>query len=140
MSILDGELSLSDFVVFNTYLIQIYLPLHFLGTFWRFIRQNWADIELVLDIFEVTDRIDEDKNPLKVDVHTGEIEFKNVSFTYDSNLPDDQRKMIIEDLTFKIPGGSSVALVGATGAGKSTIMRLLYRFYDLTSGSISIDG
>ena len=77
---------------------------------------------------------------MKADIHSGEIEFKNVSFTYDLNLPEEQRRMVIQDLSFKIPGGKSAALVGATGAGKSTIMRLLYRFYDLTAGTITIDG
>ena len=68
------------------------------------------------------------------------IEFRNVSFTYDIKLPLEEQKMIIENLSFKVPAGKSVALVGQTGSGKSTIMRLLYRFYDITEGQILIDG
>lgn len=127
----DGDLDVSDFIVFNLYVIQLYFPLSFLGTFWRFIRQSWTDVELVLDILEVDQAIKEDEEPLKADIHSGQIEFKNVSFSYDKDLPEEEKRQILYNLSFTVPAGKSVALVGATGSGKSTIMRLLYRFYEL---------
>lgn len=125
---------MSDFVVFNTYILQIYFPLGFLGTFWRFIRQSWTDIELVLDILAVDQSIKESENPIEANIHSGEIEFKNVSFTYDADKPKEEQRQILYNLSFKVPAGKSVALVGATGSGKSTIMRLLYRFYEIEQG------
>jgi ABC-type transport system involved in Fe-S cluster assembly fused permease/ATPase subunit len=92
MSIRLGELSISDFVVFNQYILQVYFPLGFLGTYWRFIRQAWSDIELVLDILSVDETIKEIKNPIKANIHSGEIEFKNVSFSYDSEMKQEDRR------------------------------------------------
>jgi ATP-binding cassette, subfamily B, heavy metal transporter len=132
--ILAGDMSIGDFVVFNTYILQIYVPLGFLGTFWRFIRQAWTDIELVLDILDQDQAIKETSDPIKANIHSGEIEFKNVSFSYDEKLPKDEQRQILYNLSFKVPAGKSVALVGSTGSGKSTIMRLLYRFYDTSEG------
>lgn len=90
--ILAGDMSIGDFVVFNTYILQIYVPLGFLGTFWRFIRQAWTDIELVLDILDQDQAIKEIKDPIKANIHSGEIEFKNVSFSYDEKLPKDEQR------------------------------------------------
>jgi ABC-type multidrug transport system fused ATPase/permease subunit len=134
MSIRLGEFDISDFVVFNQYILQVYTPLGFLGTYWRFIRQAWSDIELVLDILSVDETITDPKNPVKAMIQTGEIEFKNVSFTYDSKMAKDEQRQILFNVSFKVPAGQSVALVGSTGSGKSTIMRLLYRFYELQEG------
>jgi ABC-type multidrug transport system fused ATPase/permease subunit len=138
--ILSNDLNIGDFIVFNTYILQIYVPLGFLGTFWRFIRQAWTDIELVLDILEQDQAIKEEENPIKANIHSGEIEFKNVCFSYDDKLPKHEQRQILFNLSFKVPAGKSVALVGATGSGKSTIMRLLYRFYDAMEGQIFVDG
>ena len=135
-----GALDVSDFIVFNIYVIQLYFPLSFLGTFWRFIRQSWTDVELVLDILEVDQAIKEKAEPIKADIHSGEITFKNVSFSYDKDLPENEKRQILYDLSFTVPAGKSVALVGATGSGKSTIMRLLYRFYEVDQGEIHVDG
>lgn len=85
--ILRGDMVVSDFIVFNVYILQIFVPLGFLGTFWRFIRQSWTDIELVMDILEQNTNIKEESNPIKANITAGEIEFKNVSFTYDQDLP-----------------------------------------------------
>jgi len=87
-----GALDVSDFIVFNIYVIQLYFPLSFLGTFWRFIRQSWTDVELVLDILEVDQAIKEKKEPIKADIHSGEITFKNVSFSYDKDLPENEKR------------------------------------------------
>jgi ABC-type transport system involved in Fe-S cluster assembly fused permease/ATPase subunit len=136
----DHTLQIGDFVMINTYILQMYAPLGFLGTFWRFIRQAMVDVEMVFELLEVDEKIKEVEHPIDIDVQKGEIEFRNVTFTYDKKLPEEEQRMIIKDLSFKVPAGKSVAIVGSTGSGKSTIMRLLYRFYDVMSGSILIDG
>ena len=124
----------------NTYILQMYAPLGFLGTFWRFIRQAMVDVEMVFELLEVDEKIKEVEEPISSDIKRGEIEFRNVSFNYDKKLPEEEQRMIIKDLSFKVPAGKSVAIVGSTGSGKSTIMRLLYRFYDIAEGQILIDG
>ncbi len=73
----------ADFVILNTYILQIYFPLSFIGFFWRLIRQGWTDVELVLDILDVNQAIKEVEEPVEANIHSGEIEFKNVSFSYD---------------------------------------------------------
>jgi ABC-type transport system involved in Fe-S cluster assembly fused permease/ATPase subunit len=78
---------MSDFVVMNMYIMQLYMSLNFLGTMWRFIRQNWTDVELVLEYLDTDQMTKDPVNPLKPNIHSGEIEFKNVSFTYDHDKP-----------------------------------------------------
>lgn len=97
-------------------------------------------MELVLDILEVDQTIKEQAEPLKANIHSGAIEFKNVCFSYDKNLPEEEKRQILYNLSFTVPAGQSVALVGATGSGKSTIMRLLYRFYEVDEGQVLVDG
>ena len=126
--------------MFNGYNLQIYIPLGFLGTLWRFIRQHMVDVEQVMNLLEVDERIREIENPIPSNVKEGVIEFKNVSFTYDSKLPEEEQRTVIDNISFTVPAGKSVGIVGQTGSGKSTIMRLLYRFYDIQSGQILIDG
>lgn len=87
--------NVGDFIMINTYILQMYAPLNFLGTFWRFIRQAMADVELVFELLEIDEAIKEPRAPQKSDISTGEIEFRNVYFTYDKKLPPEQRKMII---------------------------------------------
>lgn len=114
------------------------MPLNFIGTIWRMLRQNMVDVEQMFELIETKDIIPEVENPLPKKTNQGALEFKNVSFSY---LKDENKSFrIFENLSFKIPPGKSLAIVGQTGAGKSTIMRLLYRFYDINSGEISIDG
>lgn len=136
----EHTFKVGDFVMINTYILQMYAPLNFLGTFWRFIRQSMADVELVFELLEVDEIIKEPRNPLPPCINKGEIEFRDVSFTYDKKADPSEQKMIISHLSFKVPAGKSVAIVGSTGSGKSTIMRLLYRFYDIDAGQILIDG
>lgn len=128
------RLTIGGFVMFNSYNIQIYTPLGFLGTLWRWIRQNMVDVEQVLNLLEQNERIPEAENPILSNVTKGQIEFKNVSFTYDQKLEKKDQVTVIDNISFTIPAGKSVGIVGQTGSGKSTIMRLLYRFYDITSG------
>ncbi|KAJ7287359.1 mitochondrial half-size ABC transporter [Mycena rebaudengoi] len=136
LRVTTGQSKPSDFVIFITYLAQLYGPLNQLGYIYRYVNQSLVDTEKLLKLLneptEVNDK--EDAPPLAIEA--GEIEFDNVSFSYD------KRTTALDGVSFKIPKGSSVALVGESGAGKSTILRLLYRFYDLPEGGgrILIDG
>lgn len=93
---------------------------------------SWVDIELVLELITTDDTIKEVENPVKADIQKGKVEFKNVSFSYDKDKPLEERKQILDNISFTAEGGQSIGIVGHTGSGKSTIMRLLYRFYDQT--------
>ena len=129
-----GNLSVGSFVVVNTYLIQLYLPLNFLGYIYREIRQSLADMERMFALFgERRDIIDEETAP-DLKLKGGAIEFKDVVFSYG------RKRNILHGLNLKVEAGKRIAIVGASGAGKSTISRLLFRFYDPDSGAITIDG
>ena len=133
LGVLNGTLTLGDFVLLNTFLMQIYRPLNMIGFVYREIRQGLTDIE---EMFKLLDRDPEIKDrpgakPLSI---TGPvIRFESVSFHYDADRP------ILKDVSFEIPAGKTVAVVGPSGAGKSTISRLLFRFYDVIEGGITID-
>jgi ABC-type multidrug transport system fused ATPase/permease subunit len=111
-----------------------------LGTLWRWVRQSMVDVEQVLNIMETNDKIPEVENPVPVNIKEATIEFKDVEFTYDIKLPNEEQRTVLKQVSFTVPAGKSVGIVGQTGSGKSTIMRLLYRFYDVTGGKILIDG
>ena len=98
------------------------------------------DVESILNLLEIDEKISEVPNPKPAKITQGKIEFKNVNFTYDIKLPPSEQTQILENLSFTIEPGTSVGIVGQTGSGKSTIMRLLYRFYDVTGGQVLIDG
>ena len=130
----DGSLSLGDLVAINALLIQLFMPLNFLGTVYRQIRYALADMDRLVRLLgeapEVTDA--PDGRPLSVS--RGEVRFEHVDFAYHPERP------ILHDVTFTIPPGAKVAVVGPSGAGKSTLVRLLFRFFDVTGGAIRIDG
>ncbi|EPT00005.1 hypothetical protein FOMPIDRAFT_129886 [Fomitopsis schrenkii] len=131
-----GESEPYQFVFFITYLAQLYGPLNMLGTIYRSINQTLVDTEKLLKLLNESTDINDKPNAPDLIVADGEIEFQNVSFSYDG------RNQALSNISFKVPKGSSVALVGESGGGKSTVLRLLYRFYDLQEGDghILIDG
>ncbi|KAF9264231.1 hypothetical protein L218DRAFT_1029037 [Marasmius fiardii PR-910] len=134
--IIANELDSSDFVVFITYLGQLYTPLNQLGSVYRSVNQSLIDTEKLLKLLNEPTEVNDIPNAPDLLVQDGEIEFDNVSFSYDD------RTTALNGVSFKVPKGSSVALVGESGSGKSTILRLLFRFYDLAEGQgrILIDG
>jgi ABC-type multidrug transport system fused ATPase/permease subunit len=93
-----------------------------------------VDVEQVLSLLEQNEKIPDPENPVPSNVTKGQIEFRNVSFTYDQKLEKKDQITVLDNVSFTIPAGKSVGIVGQTGSGKSTIMRLLYRFYDITGG------
>ncbi|WP_208433873.1 ABCB family ABC transporter ATP-binding protein/permease [Bartonella taylorii] len=126
--------TLGDFVFINALLIQLSIPLNFIGSIYRDVRQGLTDIEAMFDLLDVQQEIVDKSDAKPLIVRDGSIRFSQVKFSYD---PTHQ---ILKDIDFEIPGGKTVAIVGPSGAGKSTISRLLFRFYDVDSGSITIDG
>lgn len=132
--IVDKTLTLGGFVMANTYLMQLYQPLGFFGFVYREIKQSLIDIEKMLELLGVPQEVADVDNAPELDLQTGEVRFEQVSFAYEPERP------ILKDVSFTVPSGKLVAFVGSSGAGKSTISRLLYRFYDVDAGRITIDG
>ncbi len=129
-----GNLSLGELVMVNAYMIQLFLPLNFLGFVYREIRRALTDLENMLGLLGRKPAITDSPDATALKVQNGAVQFDNVRFGYQAN------RAILTGLSFSVPAGSKVAIVGASGAGKSTLARLLYRFYALTGGQISIDG
>lgn len=134
LAVQRGEQTIGDFVFINVMLMQLSVPLNFIGFVYREIRQGLTDIEQMFDLLGVGPEIVDAPDARQLEIESGAISFKNVHFAYDSNRP------ILKGISFDVPAGNTVAVVGPSGAGKSTISRLLYRFYDVQQGSITIDG
>jgi len=132
--VVNKTMSLGDLVLVNAFLIQLYMPLHFLGFVYREIRHSLADMERMFGLLESHSDVYDKANAVELQIRGGTIRFEHVSFGYDS------RREVLHDVSFDIPAGHKVAVVGESGAGKSTLSRLLFRFYDVTSGRILIDG
>ena len=132
--VVDGTMTIGDLVLVNAFLIQLYVPLNFLGIVYREIRQALTDIERMFSLLEVNREVADAPDAKPVENGPLAVTFDGVSFSYDRERP------ILHDLSFTIPPGRRVAVVGHSGAGKSTLARLLYRFYDIDSGSITIGG
>ncbi len=130
----DGSLTLGDLVMINAFMIQLYIPLNFLGVLYREIKQSLTDLDKMFGLLEREREVADAPDAKPLVVSRGAIRFDHVDFGYDPARP------ILRDLSFEVPAGKTVAVVGPSGAGKSTLARLLYRFYDVTGGSVSIDG
>jgi len=129
-----GNQTIGDFVLVNALLMQLSIPLNFFGFIYREISQGMIDLRSLFSVLKIEPEIKDKKNAIEMSFEKTDIEFKNVSFSYDN------KRNVLNKINFKIPSGSSLAIVGPTGAGKSTISRLLFRFYDVSSGSILVNG
>ncbi len=134
ISVKNGTHTLGDFVFINAMLMQLSVPLNFIGFVYREIRQGLTDIEQMFELLDVKAEVVDKPGAVDLKIQNGEIEFDNVHFAYDPQRP------ILKGISFKVPAGKTIAVVGPSGAGKSTISRLLYRFYDVQGGSVKIDG
>ena len=134
MSIIKGTSSIGDFVLINAMMVQLYMPLNFIGSSYREIKQGLIDVEGMFGILRQNAEIADRPGAPEFRPGKGDIVFENVSFAYDAKRP------ILKDISLHVPAGKTVAIVGPSGAGKSTISRLLFRFYDITAGRILIDG
>ena len=129
-----GTMTLGDLVLVNAFLIQLYVPLNFLGVLYREIKQSIADMERLFGLMAQNKEVADPPGALALRVFSGEVRFENVAFAYDPRRP------IFQSLSLTLAAGKTTAVVGSSGAGKSTLSRLLYRFYDVQKGRITIDG
>jgi ATP-binding cassette, subfamily B, heavy metal transporter len=141
--VVDGRMTLGDLVMINAFMIQLYIPLNFLGVLYREIKQSLTDLDKMFVLMEREREIADTAGAQAL--HLGasaSVSFAHVNFSYDLVKHDDATagRQILHDVSFEIPAGKTVAVVGPSGSGKSTLARLLYRFYDVQSGSISIAG
>uniref|UniRef100_A0A3Q0QQF1 ATP-binding cassette sub-family B member 6 n=1 Tax=Amphilophus citrinellus TaxID=61819 RepID=A0A3Q0QQF1_AMPCI len=129
----EGKFQVGDYVLFGTYIIQLYIPLNWFGTYYRAIQTSFIDMENMFQLFEEGQEVKDEVNAGNLLFNMGKVEFENVYFSYRNGL-------ILKDVSFTVLPGQTVALVGPSGSGKSTIIRLLFRFYDVQGGCIRIDG
>ncbi|MCW8884311.1 MAG: ABC transporter transmembrane domain-containing protein, partial [Motiliproteus sp.] len=132
--VVSGAMTLGSLVMINAYVLQLFMPLNFLGMVYREVRRALTDIENMLGLLKKPPAVEDELNAKPLEVNRGRIEFRNINFSYQPE------RSILKDVSFTVEPGQKVAIVGASGSGKSTLARLLFRFYDLNSGEILIDG
>ena len=133
--VVDGRMSLGDLVMINAFMIQLYIPLNFLGVLYREIKQSLTDLDRMFSLLEKEREIADSSNATALQLlQAPTVRFENVEFAYEAARP------ILHGISFEIPAGKTVAVVGPSGAGKSTLARLMFRFYDVSGGRITING
>jgi len=130
----DGIMTIGDFVLINAFMMQLFMPLNFLGFVYREIKGSMANIENMFDLMALSSKVTDLADAAELKVTQGHIRFDQICFDYQSD------RQILKNISFDIKPGEKVAIVGASGAGKSTLVKLLFRFYDPTQGRITIDG
>lgn len=133
-NVMAGNMTIGDFVLINSFMFQIFMPLNFLGFVYREIKGSLANIEQMLSLLSKTASVTDEKTATPLQLTDGEVTFQHVDFHYVED------RKILHDVSFTIPAGHKVAIVGASGSGKSTLMKLLFRFYDVTGGKVLFDG
>ena len=131
--VIDGSMTLGDLVLINAFMLQLYMPLHFLGFVYREIKHSLADMERMFTLLDENKEIEDKPDAKVLDAANATIKFSHVDFSYEQN------RQILFDISFDIPTGQNIAVVGHSGSGKSTLARLLFRFYDVQSGGILIN-
>jgi ATP-binding cassette, subfamily B, heavy metal transporter len=134
VDILAGQKSVGDFVMVNALMLQLFIPLNFMGMVYREIKQSLTDIERMMDVLDQNPEVADRPGAKTLRVHAGTIRFESVKFRYEPE------RLILDGLSFEVPAGKMVAIVGPSGAGKSTVSRILLRFYDVAGGRVTIDG
>ena len=134
VGVIDGSMSLGDLVLVNSFMIQLYIPLNFLGVIYREIKQSLADMERLFALLDQNREVADTTGAQALVTHGARVEFRHVEFSYEA------KRQILFDVDFSIPAGTTTAVVGHSGSGKSTMSRLLFRFYDVNAGAIAIDG
>jgi len=132
--VVNGSMSIGDLVLVNAFMLQLFIPLNFLGIVYRQIKYSLADMDLIFKLLEREPEITDDPDATELQLSGGEVRFEAVDFAYQPE------RQILHGVDFTVRAGEKVAVVGHSGAGKSTLSRLLFRFYDVTGGSIAIDG
>ncbi len=134
LGVINGSMSLGDLVLVNAFMIQLYIPLNFLGVIYRELKQSMADMERMFSLLDQHREVADATSALPLKIASAELRFEHVDFSYET------KRQILFDIDFTVPAGTTTAVVGHSGSGKSTLARLLFRFYDVNNGAILIDG